>query len=116
MRTVKAPGARQALTTSHSCRAIHRPRLSARAAVPAGGIAGEGVVDAVSVIENRAHGPVAGSSDQAPHVLPQPGQVDRAGDIDGRSGRLQRIRAGQIRWNAVFIPTAGGAIDKSFSS
>ena len=30
MRTVKAPGARQALTTSHSWRAIHRPRLSAR--------------------------------------------------------------------------------------
>ena len=51
------------------------------------------------------------TSEQAPHILPQPGQVDRAEDIDGRSGRLQRIRAGQIRWNAVFVPTAGGATD-----
>jgi hypothetical protein len=62
MRTVKAPGARQALTTSLRCRAIRRPGLSAREL------------------------------------------------------SLQRIRAGQIRWNAIFVPTAGGAIDHSFSS
>ena len=71
------------------------PAVRARAAVPAGGIAGEGVVDGVSVIEDRAHGPVAGAPHPHAHRRPAMRHRIRRGLADREDKAVHRLRPGR---------------------